>query len=82
MSDNCFNFIFALYIFCAYHHSGQWYCGYRISHQYRPRIPDSAWSAIKGNRHSEERFNRDSWDEWENARRYYRELKRKYAGKV
>lgn len=75
------DFIFALYVFCANYHSGQWSRGYRIMSRISQRgirLSDSAWHAIEGNRHSKNA----AWDEWESARTYYRQLKRKYAGKV
>jgi hypothetical protein len=80
------DFIFALYVFCMDYHSGQWSRGYRllsrIESRYRPRLSDSAIHAIQGNRHTRRNEQVCGWDEWESSRIYYRELKRRYAGKV
>lgn len=90
------DFIFALYVFCCDYHSGQWSRGYRILSRIAKRgirISDSGMRAIQGNRHTrtpftdwsvhaQKRLKRRQWQEWEQARVYYRELKRKYAGKV
>lgn len=81
------DFVFALYVFCADYHTGQWSRGYRllsfITSRYGPQLSDSAWGAIQGNRHTRKERRLDSaWAEWENARVYYRQLKRKYAGKI
>lgn len=82
------DFIFALYAFCSDYHSGQWSRGYRILSaivsRYDPSLRDAHLYSIQGNRHKrkEENISAAAWDEWETARRYYRELKRKFAGKV
>lgn len=77
------DFIFALYVFCMNYHSGQWSRGYRILSRISKRgisLRDSHIEAIQGNRHSQ--VDPRVVEEWSEARRYYRELKRKYAGKV
>lgn len=71
------DFTFALYVFCMDYHSGQWSRLYRIlsklGSQYRVSLGDSAIAAIR-------RGKDDPHGEWEQARVYYRQLKRKYAG--
>lgn len=63
--------IFAVYIFCANHHSGQNCRLYRIlsriAVRYRPKIFDSAWQAIQD---GEGRVK----EEWVDARRKYQQL--------
>ena len=80
------DFIFALFVFCMDHHSGQASRGYRILSRivtrYAPRLSDDAIHAIQGNRHTKHDAGRGAWEEWESARVFYRELKRKYAGRV
>jgi hypothetical protein len=82
------DFVFALYVFCADYHSGQWSRGYRllsqITRRYGPHLSDSAWLAIQGNRHTrhERALSTATWEEWQEARSFYRQLKRKYSGKI
>lgn len=79
------DFMFALYVFCSDYHSGQWSRGYRILSRIVQRgiqLNDRAIKAISGNRHSKREIGLGCWEEWEQARAYYRQLKRKYAGKV
>lgn len=76
------DFRFALYVFCMDFHSGQWSRLYRLGCKIGANLRDHHIYAIQGNRHRRRENNiPDSvWDEWETARRYYRELKRsKYA---
>ena len=82
------DFTFALYVFCTDFHSGQWSRLYRIMSRIASRgiqLRDSHIYAIQGNRHKRkaEGISDRSWDEWESARTYYRELKRsKYANET
>ena len=79
------DFIFALYVFCSNYHSGQWSRGYRILSRISSRgisLRDSHIKAIEGNRHTRREVSASCWEEWEAARTYYRQLKRKYAEKV
>lgn len=71
------DFKFALYVFCMDYHSGQWSRLYRIMCRLRARLSNSAIYAIQGNRHKRktENISQDTWDEWETARKYYRDLK-------
>lgn len=66
------DFLFALYVFCADYHSGQWSRLYRLScrlaSQYRVRLSDNAWREI-----------RDGGDEWYEAHEFYNELVARYA---
>ncbi len=72
------DFAFGLYVFCMDYHSGQWSRLYRIMCKLRVRLSDSAIKAIQGNRH--DKTDKRQWDEWQEARTYYRQLKRsKYA---
>ena len=74
------DFAFGLYVFCMDFHTGQWSRLYRIGSRLRVRLSDSAIKAIQGNRHDKESIGQGAWDEWEQARIYYRQLKRsKYA---
>lgn len=70
------DFAFGLYVFCMDYHTGQWSRLYRIlsklSTQYRVSLRDNHIAAIR-------RGKDDPGNEWEQARTYYRELKRKYA---
>jgi hypothetical protein len=66
---------FALYVFCSDYHSGQSSRLYRILSRITSRgirISDHAEAAIR-------RGKNDPGNEWEQARTYYRQLKRKYA---
>jgi hypothetical protein len=82
------DFILALYVFCANFHSGQASRGYRIVSRlergYQPRLNAAAVRAIEGNRHTRRAAKAapEAWHEWETARRYYRDLKRRYAATV
>jgi hypothetical protein len=76
------DFRFALYVFCMDFHSGQWSRLYRIGSRLRASLRDNHIAAIQGNRHKRKEAGvlQACWDEWETARKYYRELKRsKYA---
>jgi hypothetical protein len=66
------DFAFGLYVFCMDFHSGQSSRLYRILSKLRVSMPDSAIAAVRRGRD-------DPHGEWEQARIYYRELKRKYA---
>ena len=66
---------FALYVFCSDYHGGQSSRLYRILSRITSRgirISDHAEAAIR-------RGKNDHNNEWEQARTYYRQLKRKYA---
>jgi hypothetical protein len=76
------DFRFALYVFCMDFHSGQWSRLYRLGSRIGASLRDNHIYAIQGNRHKrkENNISQACWDEWETARKYYRELKRsKYA---
>jgi hypothetical protein len=66
-------FKFALYVFCALHHSGQTSRLYRIlsrlTYRYKIQLSDSAWSAIELG---------DSTD-WVEEHYHYVALKERYA---
>jgi hypothetical protein len=69
------DFTFALYVFCSDYHGGQSSRLYRILSRVTSRgirISDHAEAAIR-------RGKNDPDNEWEQARTYYRQLKRKYA---
>lgn len=73
-----FDFTFALYVFCMDYHGGQNSRLYRILSRITSRgiqIRDSHIAAIR-------RGKDDPGNEWEQARIYYRELKRKYKGDI
>lgn len=78
------DFTFALYVFCMDYHSGGSSRGYRILSRLKDvRLRDSHIAAIQGNRHTrKEMDNPRTWEEWETARTYCRQLKRKYAGRI
>ena len=79
------DFTFALYVFCMDFNGGQWSRLYRLMSRIYHRgiqMRDNHIYAIQGNRHKKRSagISNAGWDEWEIARRYYRELKRsKYA---
>jgi hypothetical protein len=69
------DFAFGLYVFCCDFHSGQNSRLYRILSRISARgirVTDRAEAAIR-------RGKNDPNNEWEQARTYYRQLKRKYA---
>ena len=69
------DFAFALYVFCSDYHGGQSSRLYRLLSRLTSRglrITDRAEAAIR-------RGKDDPTQEWEQARNYYRQLKRKYA---
>lgn len=72
------DFRFALYVFCTDFHSGQNSRLYRLMCRIDANMHDHHIYAIQGNRHkrAEAGISQAVWDEWETARKYYRELKR------
>ena len=69
------DFTFALYVFCCDFHGGQTSRLFRILSRIASRgirVTDHAEAAIR-------RGKDDPKNEWEQARTYYRQLKRKYA---
>ena len=91
------DFTFALYVFCMDYHEGQGSRLYRIMSRIVRRgirISDGGIRAIHGNRHSwkdgpmhdwtvreQKRYYRRQCEEWDSARKFYRELKRKYGAR-
>lgn len=69
------DFTFALYVFCMDYHSGQWSRLYRIM----SRISSRGIQLSDGDEAAIRRGKDDPGNEWETARTYYRQLKRKYA---
>ena len=63
------DFQFGAYVFCMDYHGGQWSLEYAAMCEINASMRDNHADAIRYGRY-------DDGNEWEDARRYYRELKR------
>ena len=62
-------FLFGAYVFCMDHHGGQWSTEYQAMCEINANMRDGHIDAVRRGKH-------DPRNEWEEARKYYRELKR------
>lgn len=72
-SEDRFDALAALYVFCMNYHSGQWSDEYRIMCQIDANLRDRHIDIIAGNTD-------DDSGEWDNARQHYLELVEKFGG--
>jgi hypothetical protein len=68
-----------IYCYAMDYHDGQDSRLYRLMSRINFNPTDGAIKAIAGNRHDRQNLGAQRWEEWEDARAVYRQLKRRGA---